>query len=117
MLRLADVRSYLITQGIATDIYLGKIDRTKDQVLGLYGLNGTENNVRVGGNTYETIAFQVLVHWTKSYSTAETKAISIYDLFFDNQTPTIGTSSVIDIRCLNGKPVYLDTDENNIQFI
>lgn len=119
MITIDNIADYFVSAGLigSTNIYNGKADLTKEQVIGLYNKVTSENELSVGGisnTTYEQKAFTVLVHWDESFATSEQKAIDIYEHFRANQEITIGGKSVFQVRCLSGQPIYVDVDQNNV---
>jgi len=120
MITLSDIRTYFISASLITesDIYIGKTDMTKEEVIGLYSESTVDNTLSIGGlaqTTQENREFTVFIHWNGSLVESEAKAIEIYEHFRANTTGfQIGSKEIVDIECTTGQPVYIDTDENNI---
>lgn len=114
---LKDIRDWLKLQINDTSItcYIGKIDASKEQALCLYGREGSNSKIAVGGleNTStgnKTIS--ILVHYGKNYDVAERKVKSIYDIFNGQQ------AVINNHRCFfkmkNDEPIALGANDNGI---
>lgn len=112
MMTLADVRDWLKTQIDSPAWYIGKIDGSKEQCIGLYSIPGPAPRIAVGGlaNTSTAVkAISILVHWGKNANTAELKAQEVYVALLGKKA-TIGGHRVIMFQ-MRQEPVSVDTDD------
>ena len=96
--------------------YLGKIDGSKEQCIGVYGIQGPTAKIAVGGlsnTSYATKSISILVHWGKNADTAEQKAQEVYDAFF-GQDGIIGNKRIIMFQMRTSEPISVGTDSNGI---
>lgn len=110
---LKDVKNWLKTQIDCPFWYIGKIDGSKEQAIGLYNTQSPAPNIAVGGienTTYTTKSISILVHWTKNADTAEIKAKEIFDKFF-GQTAIINNQRVIQFNMRTSEPIDVGTDD------
>lgn len=113
---LAEVREWLKTQTNCPNWYIGKIDGSKEQCIGLYNIAGPAPHIALGGlvNTgYAMKAISILVHWGKNADVAEQKAQEVYNCMF-GKAATIGGKKVILFKMRTSEPVSIGTDEKNI---
>lgn len=115
-MRLAQIRDWMKTQIICPNWYIGKIDGTKEQCIGLYNAHGPAPNIAIGGlanTSYATKTISILVHWGKNADIAEQKAHEVYNSLF-GQSPTIDGKRIIMFKMRTSEPISVGTDENNI---
>lgn len=113
---LSEVREYLKTKISCPQWYSGKIDRNKEQCIGLYTTVGPTPNIALGGlenTSYSTKAISILVHWTKNYNIAEQKAQEVYKALFTKDA-LIGNKRIIKFDMRTPEPVALGTDSNGV---
>lgn len=113
---LSEIREYLKTKIECPQWYIGKIDGTKEQCIGIYSIQGTKSNIALGGlanTSYSTKAISILIHWGKNANTAEQKAHEVYNVLF-GQKAFIGGKRVIDFNMKTSEPISVGTDENGI---
>lgn len=116
MMILAEVRDWLKTQIECHNWYLGKIDGSKDQCIGLYNATGPAPIIALGGlenTSYATKSVTILIHWGKNATVAEQKAQEVYAALF-GQTAVIGGHRVIQFQMRQSEPVSVGTDEKNV---
>lgn len=113
---LSELREYLKTKIECPQWYIGKIDGTKEQCIGLYGVQGPKPSIALGGvanTSYSTKAISILVHWGKNANIAEQKAQEVYNSLF-GQEAVIGNKRVIKFDMRTSEPIGVGTDINNI---
>lgn len=113
---LAEIRDWLKTKIECPCWYIGKIDGSKEQCIGLYGIQGPKANIAIGGlsnSSYTTKAISILVHWDKNSNTAEQKAQEVYNSLF-GQDGIIGGKRVIQFDMITSEPISVGTDDNGI---
>ncbi|MEG1004339.1 MAG: minor capsid protein [Clostridium sp.] len=113
---LSKVREYLKTKIECPQWYIGKIDGTKEQCIGIYSIQGSKPNIALGGlanTSYSTKAISILVHWGKNANIAEKKAQELYNALF-GQDAIIGNKRVIQFSMKTTEPISVGTDKNNV---
>ncbi|MEY8001203.1 minor capsid protein [Clostridium sp. Mt-5] len=113
---LSEIKDWLKTKIDCPNWYVGKIDGSVEQCIGIYSIAGGKPNIAIGGleNTSYTVkSISILVHWGKSTTPAEQKAQEIYNAIF-GQNAVIGGKKVIEFDMRTTEPVGVGTDENNI---
>lgn len=98
--------------------YSGKIDASKECIIGLYTREGSSNKIAIGGlectsTAHKTIS--ILVHWNKNYDESEIKAKEIYDLLEKHvcePTQIGGVDAFFVLR--NDEPIGVGTDDHDI---
>lgn len=116
MMTLAEVRDWMKTQLECPNWYIGKIDGSKPQCIGLYNLNGGTAVLAIGGldnTSYAAKAITILVHWSKNADTAEQKAHEVYAALF-GQSGVIAGKRVISFDMRTPEPVSVGTDDAGI---
>ncbi|PYG90139.1 hypothetical protein LY28_00019 [Ruminiclostridium sufflavum DSM 19573] len=115
-LTLAEVKDWLKTQITCPNWYIGKIDGSKEQCIGVYSVAGPVPNIAIGGlecTGYATKAISILIHWGKYADVAEQKAQEVYNCMFGQQ-PVINGTRVIHFGMRTSEPVGIGTDDKNI---
>lgn len=113
---LSEIKDWLKTKIDCPNWYVGKIDGSVDQCIGIYSIAGGKPNIAVGGlenTTYTTKSISILVHWGKNTTPAEQKAQEVYNVLF-GQSGTIGGKRVIQFDMRTTEPVGVGTDDNGI---
>ncbi|MBU3226804.1 phage tail terminator protein [Clostridium algidicarnis] len=113
---LSELREYLKTKIECPQWYIGKIDGTKEQCIGIYSIAGPKPSIALGGlanTSYSTKAISILVHWGKNANIAEQKAQEVYNSLF-GQEAVIGNKRVIKFDMRTSEPVSIGTDSNGI---
>jgi len=113
---LSEVREYLKTKIECPQWYIGKIDGTKEQCIGVYSIRGPRSHIALGGlknTSYSTKAISILIHWGKNANTAEQKAQEVYNVLF-GQKAIIGGKRVVDFNIRTTEPISVGTDKNGI---
>jgi len=115
-MNLADIRDFLKTKIDCPNWYIGKIDGSKDECIGIYSARGPASNVALGGldnTSYGTKTISILVHWGNNARLAEAKAQDVYNSMFC-QSGVIGGKRVIQFGMRTDEPVGVGTDDRNI---
>lgn len=116
MMTLAEVRDWLKTRIDCPQWYIGKIDGSKQQCIGLYNTTGAPVRLAVGGieaTGYQVKAVSILIHWGKNANLAEQKAQEVYAALF-GRTAEIGGKRVIMFRLPQAEPISVGTDGEGI---
>lgn len=116
LLTLAEIKDWLKTKVNCPQWYIGKIDGSKEQCIGIYSITGPAPNIALGGldnTSYSTKAISILVHWGKNVDTSEQKAQEVYNCMF-GKTALIGDKRVIQFAMRTPEPVGVGTDDKNI---
>lgn len=111
---LSEVKDWLKTKVDCPNWYVGKIDGSVDECIGVYSLEGIKPNIAIGGlgnTSYTTKSVSILVHWGKYITPAEQKAQEVYDVLF-GQNDVIGGKRVIEFDMRTSEPVGVGTDSN-----
>lgn len=109
---LAEIREWLKTQIECPQWYIGKIDGSKPECIGIYSATGPAPRIAVGGlsNTgYASKVVSILVHWGKNANLAEIKAQEVYNAMF-GQSAVIGGKRVVMFNMRTTEPVGVGTD-------
>ena len=109
---LAEIRDWLKTQIECPQWYIGKIDGSKPECIGIYSATGPAPRIAVGGlsNTgYASKVVSILVHWGKNANLAEIKAQEVYNAMF-GQSAVIGGKRVVMFNMRTSEPVGVGTD-------
>lgn len=117
MMTLAQVRDWLKTQIDCPAWYIGKIDGSKEQCIGLYNVTGPAPRIAIGGleNTGTAIkAVSILVHWGKNANLAEQKAQEVYAVLFGKTGAVIGGRRVVMFQMPQPEPISVGTDDYGI---
>ena len=117
MMTLAEVRDWLRAQIACPPWHIGKIDGSKEQCIGLYGIRGPVPRIAVGGlsNTGTAVkAVSILLHWSKNADVAEKKAQEVYAAMSGVTGAVIGGCRVAMFQMLQPEPVSVGTDELNV---
>lgn len=117
MMTLAEVRDWLKTQVDCPAWYIGKIDGSKEQCIGVYNTTGPSPRIAVGGlaNTSTAVkAVSILVHWGRNANVAEQKAQEVYQALFGKRGAAIGGRRVIMFQMPQSGPINVGTDGRGI---
>lgn len=116
MMTLADIRDWLKTQVACPQWYIGKIDGSKEQCIGVYSLPAGAPNIAIGGlenTSYASKAITILIHWSKNANVAEQKAQEVYTALF-GQSGEIAGHRVVSFDMRTAEPVSVGTDDEGI---
>ncbi|MCY9734168.1 minor capsid protein [Paenibacillus alvei] len=117
-LMLSEIRDWMKTQIQSPNWYIGKIDGSKPECIGLYNINtGRSPYIAIGGldnTSYATKAVSILVHWSKNADKAERKAHEVYASLFGRGDVEISGHRVITFDMRTPEPVSVGTDDEGI---
>lgn len=117
-LMLSEIRDWMKTQIQSPNWYIGKIDGSKPECIGLYNINtGRSPYIAIGGldnTSYATKAVSILVHWSKNADKAERKAHEVYGALFCRGDVEIGGRRVITFDMRTPGPIDVGTDDEGI---
>ena len=112
---LKDIKEWLKPQIKEATFYIGKIDNSKEKVIGLYDRASNNNKIAVGGLKNTSTANKricLLVHWNQNCDTSEKIAKNIYNLFYGKRATIAGCECFFNM--VNDEPISVGTDDNNI---
>lgn len=113
---LSEIKDWLKTKIDCPKWYVGKIDASVEQCIGIYSIEGSKPNIAIGGldnTTYANKSISILIHWGKNTTPAEQKAQEVYDVLF-GQSAVIAGKRVIQFDMRTSEPIGVGTDENGI---
>jgi hypothetical protein len=113
---LSEIKDWLKTKIDCPKWYVGKIDGSVEQCIGIYSIEGGKPNIAIGGldnTTYAKKSISILIHWGKNTTPAEQKAQEIYNLLF-GQSDVIADKRVIMFDMRTSEPIGVGTDGNGI---
>lgn len=118
MLRLEDIRQYIISLGITENVYIGKLDNKKQKAIGVYNrkMNGPAQ-IALGGlrnTSYATRPVSLLVHWNGKVSESEEAACKLYEKLLNESSLVIGENHVDCLILQVPQPVDVGTDDNGV---
>lgn len=116
MIYLADVREWIKKLKSADYYSVGKIDGTKDKVIGIYQRKSPGTPTRAIGqlSTYEIKPISLLIHWNKNATETEKAAYELYKQLEAVSSLNLNNTRVQFIRLLQSEPVDVGTDESGI---
>lgn len=116
MVTLADVRDYLKSFNLFQGYYVGRIDASKNNVLGVYDLRHTARHKTIGMNTqkYDVKGVSLLVHGSTNKTNTERLAISLYKALEIAVNPEIAGRKVNIISLQSDAPIDVDADDNKV---
>ena len=112
---LTNFKNYLKTLDLADYYYVGKIDNSKQKVIGVYG-SGIQGRVEAMGknSSYDIATVRLLVHWNKNATETEDASRDIYlNLRYITDTD-MGDTHVNYIDLLDAEPTFIGTDDNGV---
>ena len=112
---LKDIKEWLKPQIKEATFYIGKIDNSKEKVIGLYNRASSNNKIAVGGLENTSTANKricLLGHWNQNCDTSEKIAKNIYNLFYGKRATIAGCGCFFNM--INDEPVSIGTDDNNV---
>ena len=116
MLTLADVRDYLKSFDLFTAYYVGRIDASKKNVLGVYDLMPNRRHKTIGKGTqrYDIKGVSLLIHGDTNKTNTEKLAISLYEALESAEDGKIAgrNSNIRDLQ--QDAPIDVDADSNKV---
>lgn len=116
MVTLADVRDYLKSFNLFTGYYVGRIDASKKNILGVYDLRHTARHKTVGKGTqkYDVKGVSLLIHGDTNKTNTEKIAISLYEALESADNAMIAGRKVNIIELSYDAPIDVDADDNKV---
>lgn len=118
---LAQFRDYLKALNLADHYYIGKIDNSKLQTIGLYSQPGLRRVEAIGRrSSYDIAGIRILIHWNKNARASEEAARTIFDTirYITNadmpDSEADGSVHVDYLDVLDSEPVFIGTDDNGV---
>ena len=113
---LAEFRDYLKTLDVASHYYIGKLDNTKMEAVGIYGQGGgTARREAIGRHSsYDIAMVRILVHWNKDANESEAAARNLYEAIRYITHTDMCTIHVEYLDLLEAEPTFIGTDDNNV---
>lgn len=114
---LSDVRDYIASLGVSSNVYAGKMPDKKEKAIGVYNSKHQQAyKTAIGGPELESYGVKyvtVLVHWNKSPRETERTAAELFETLRKEREITINESKIKFIR-----PLYeiqdVGTDDSGI---
>lgn len=118
MLKIADIRTWIASLGIASHVYIGKMDNKQQKSIGVYNRSGLgPPNIALGGldyTSYDTKPVSLLVHWNRSKEESEKAAYDLFEKLRTISSLDIGDTHIYYIRLMVPEPQDVGTDDNNV---
>jgi len=116
---LSDVKDWLKNLNTKFDNYfIGKLDTSKDDSLGIYNLRGSGNPyIALGGldcTGYEIKRISLLIHVDKNANNTEKKAHELFEELLELDSFMLGEYKVKFIGLLVPEPQSIGTDNNGV---
>ena len=116
MVTLADVRDYLKSFDLFTAYYVGRIDASKKNVLGVYDLMPNRRHKTIGKGTqrYDIKGVSLLIHGDTNKTNTEHLAIKLYEALENADNAVIAGRKVNIIDLQQDAPIDVDADSNKV---
>ena len=116
MVTLADVRDYLKSFDLFTAYYVGRIDASKKNVLGVYDLMPNRRHKTIGKGTqrYDIKGVSLLIHGDTNKTNTEKLAISLYEALESAEDGKISGRNINIIDLQQDAPIDVDADSSKI---
>ena len=116
MITLADVRDYLKSFDLFTAYYVGRIDASKKNVLGVYDLMPNRRHKTIGKGTqrYDIKGVSLLIHGDTNKTNTEKLAISLYEALESAEDGKIAGRNINIIDLQQDAPIDVDADSSKI---
>ena len=116
MVTLADVRDYLKSFNLFQGYYVGRIDKSKKNVLGVYDLRHSARHKTIGSGTqrYDVKGVSLLIHGDGNKTNTEKLAINLYEALDGAKNGLIAGRKVNVIELRHDAPIDVDAAENGI---
>lgn len=121
---IAEFRDYLKTLNVADYYYIGKIENSKEKVLGIYPDTSTPRVEAIGkDSSYGTFGVRLLLHWNKNARETEIQALSLFNSIRYIQDTDMthyedtGLSSTVHVQYIDwdyDTPIFVGTDANGV---
>ena len=116
MLTLADVRDYLKSFNLFKGYYVGRIDASKKDILGVYDLRNRARHKTIGTNTnkYEVKGVSLLIHGDTNKTNTEKLAIKLYEALESAENGEIAGRKINIIDLQQDAPIDVDADSSKV---
>ena len=116
MVTLADVRDYLKSFDLFTAYYVGRIDASKKNVLGVYDLMPNRRHKTIGKGTqrYDIKGVSLLIHGDTNKTNTEKLSISLYEALESAEDGKIAGRNINIIDLQQDAPIDVDADSSKI---
>ena len=116
MVTLADVRDYLKSFDLFTAYYVGRIDASKKNVLGVYDLMPNRRHKTIGKGTqrYDIKGVSLLIHGDTNKTNTENLAISLYEALESAEDGKIAGRNINIIDLQQDAPIDVDADSSKV---
>ena len=116
MVTLADVRDYLKSFDLFTAYYVGRIDASKKNVLGVYDSMPNRRHKTIGKGTqrYDIKGVSLLIHGDTNKTNTEKLAISLYEALESAEDGKIAGRNINIIDLQQDAPIDVDADSNKV---
>lgn len=112
---LKQFKDYLKSLDVANNYYIGKIDNSKEETIGVYSMPNIARVEAFGkDSTYDMAGVQILVHWNRNANETEIAARNLYDKIKYINEVEMTDVYVYFIRMDSGEPNFIGTDDNGI---
>lgn len=123
MLPLTAIRSWVESLGVsgAENVYIGKLDDSKQQVIGIYGRPSSgAPHIALGGlscTTYATRKCSILLHWNRSKPASEAAAFELFEKLLheaENKSLSIGETRINRLHLEMSEPKDIGQDKYGV---
>ena len=116
MITLADVRDYLKSFNLFNGYYVGRIDASKKNVLGVYDLMPNRRHKTIGKGTqrYDIKGVSLLIHGDTNKTNTEKLAISLYEALESAEDGKIAGRNINIIDLQQDAPIDVDADSSKV---
>ena len=116
MVTLADVRDYLKSFSLFQGYYVGRIDVSKKNVLGVYDLRHSARHKTIGSGTqkYDVKGVSLLIHGDGNKTNTEKLAIQLYEALESATDARIAGRKVNVIELRYDAPIDVDASDNGV---
>ena len=123
MLALTDIRSWVESLRVSgtENVYIGKLDDSKQQVIGVYGRPSSgAPHIALGGlacTTYATRKISILLHWNRSKPESEAAAFELYEKLLhetENKSLIIGETRINRLHLEMPEPKDIGQDKYGV---
>ena len=116
MVTLADVRDQIKSIDLFTAYYVGRMDASKKNVLGVYDLMPNRRHKTIGKGTqrYDIKGVSLLIHGDTNKTNTEQLAIKLYEALENADNAVIAGRNINIIDLQQDAPIDVDADSSKI---
>ena len=113
---LAEFKDYLKTLEVAEEYYIGKLDNSKLEAVGIYSTPYGLRRVEAVGkeSDYDVAGVRILVHWNKNAKETEQAARDIFEAIRYINQVQMGSIYVYLVDVVDAEPNFIGTDDNGV---